>query len=646
MKTAKLIVVSVLLTLTLGLAQTSRQRLTPLLEQQIKPPGVAIDELQRYLVHKAPRLPPVSDSAAWKAEAKKLRGRILTEVVFRGWPREWVDAPLKVEDLGTIPSGPGYRIRKLRYEIVPGFYSTALLYEPETMKGKMPAVLNVNGHGQPGKALEYKQKRCINQALRGMLALNLEWIYFGESRTDENAHWFGAHLDLVGANAVGLFYLAMRKGLDYLYEHPNVDRGRIGMTGLSGGGWQTIVLSALDERVSVSVPVAGYSAVRSRIERPADVGDIEQNPVDMLTIADYSHLTALRAPRPTLLIYNAEDDCCFRGPLVKRYIFDDVLPFFRLFNVEDRLAWHLNTDPSNHNYQVDNRQQAYAFFAQHFGLTAQDKEIPVGNQIKDPDELTVGLPEDNLTVLGLARQLAGRIERTAVPPEGSAERKSWARSERAKLRRTVRYQPVEVARAWAAANTYSKELESRAYRLLFNNGVSASALWLRALTTPEGAPATIVVNDSGKKAAANEVSERLNRAEQVLAIDPLFIGDSIPSDPGPRGYTQMLRALGDRPLGIEAAQLIASARWLRQTLGAPSVRLESSGIRAQVISRVAAALEPELFSEVVVRDGMPSLGHLLDKPVEFNEAPDLFCFDLYKEFDLDRLAQLAKRTGD
>ncbi|MCP5120582.1 MAG: hypothetical protein GY953_58055, partial [bacterium] len=381
-------------------------------------------------------------------------------------------------------------------------------------------------------------------------------------------------------------------------------------------------------RVSVSVPVAGYSAVRSRIERPGDVGDIEQNPADLLTIADYSLLTAIRAPRPTLLIYNAEDDCCFRGPLVKPYIFGEILPFFRALNVEDRLGWHLNTDPSNHNYQVDNRQQAYRFFARHFGLTAPDKEIPVEGQIKSPDELKVGLPENNLTVLGLARKLADRIHRTAVPPE----------KERAKLRTTVRYQEVKVERAWALANTYSKELESRSYRLLFSNGLSASATWLRALTSPEGPPATIVVNDKGKKAASNEVAERLNRADQVLAIDPLFIGDSIPTDPGPSGYAQMLSTIGDRALGFEAAQLIAGARWLRQTFGAPSVRIEASGIRAQVISRVAAALEPELFSEVVIHDGMPSLQYLLDKPVEFREAPDLFCFGLYKEFDLDRLA--------
>ena len=70
------------------------------------------------------------------------------------------------------------------------------------------------------------------------------------------------------------------------------------------------MLSALDNRVVLSVPVAGYSSFASRVERTADTGDLEQNATDMLTIADYPKLTAMRAPRPTLLVFNAEDDCC------------------------------------------------------------------------------------------------------------------------------------------------------------------------------------------------------------------------------------------------------------------------------------------------------------------------------------------------
>src|SRR5260370_1310700 len=192
---------------------------------------------------------------------------------------------------------------------------------------------------------------------------------------------------------------------------PGAGRSRLGVTGLSGGGWQTIILRALDERVAVSAPVAGYSALRSRLERPGDVGDIEQNPTDLLVGQDYSHFTAMRAPRPTLLMYNAEDDCCFRAPLVKPYVFDAVKPFFGLYGLTENLAWHENLDPGTHNYQLDNRLQAYRFFSRHFALPEITSESGVDSEVKSYDDLVVGLPADNLTILGVARKRAGAIRR-------------------------------------------------------------------------------------------------------------------------------------------------------------------------------------------------------------------------------------------
>ena len=153
---------------------------------------------------------------------------------------------------------------------------------------------------------EYNQKRCINYALRGIMALNLEWLNMGELRNLENDHAFAAYLNLVGANGVGLFYLEMRRGLDFLAQNPNVDRSRLGSTGLSGGGWQTIVLSSLDERVAASVPVAGFAALPSSIEHPEYIGDdMEQNSPDLRAGRDYATLTAMRAPRAILQIDNA-----------------------------------------------------------------------------------------------------------------------------------------------------------------------------------------------------------------------------------------------------------------------------------------------------------------------------------------------------
>lgn len=645
---ASLVFFSSLVATSAALAQSEPEQVGAVLGEEILSPQVALFQVRRYLLSRVAKPPTATSAEQWTREANRLRQRLLNEVVFHGWPKEWVNAPPKFEEQGVIGGGEGYRLRKFRYEIVPGFYSAAILYEPENLRGKVPAILNVNGHvGSPGKSIEYKQKRCINFAKHGILALNLEWFRFGELGQEENQHWFGAHLDLVGANALGLFYLEMRRGLDYLYDHPSVDRSKLGVTGLSGGGWQTIVLSALDERVAVSVPVAGYSATTTKIEarKFGDLGDLEQNAADLLDGQDYTHLTAMRAPRSTLLINNAEDDCCFRGPLVKPLIFDAIKPFFNLYGKQDAFSYHENRDPGTHNYQLDNRLAAYRFFSEQFGLSVIQSEIPVGHEVKTYDELVVGLPKSNLTILGLARQMGSAITHQPVPPGEAPEaaKASWAASERRKLQTVVRYKPVELGRVWTVANTKNQGMETKSYLFEMSNGLSADGVWLKAIVTPDNAPATIVLDDKGKRAAGVEVSDRVNRGEQVLVIDLLFTGDGWKGIE-PYSYAQIVDSAGDRSLGLEVAQLIAIARWARSRAGALKVRLECTGIRSQVAALAASALEPALFSEVVVHEGMPSLGFLLEAPISFENAPDLFCLDLYKEFDLDQLAATAAPT--
>ena len=643
-KTRFLALLLIPLGVSLARAQSEPEELNTILKDEILPQAVAEFQVRQYLVDRIappPRVP--SSPQEWTSEATRLRNHLLDEVAFHGWPKEWVTAQPKFEEVGVIETGSGYRIRKLRYEIVPGFYSAALLYEPEHLSGKVPAILNVNGHvGPPGKSVEYKQKRCINYAQHGMLALNLEWFYFGELNKRGNEHWFGAHLDLVGVNALGLFILEMRKGLDFLSNYPNVDRNRIGMTGLSGGGWQTITLSALDERVKASNPVAGFSSLRARVEakRYGDLGDVEQSATDTLMGSDFSHYVALMAPRPTLLTYNAEDDCCFRAGLVKPLVYDAIQPFFKLYGKPDDLAWHENRDPASHNYQLDNRLADYRFFSQHFGLPLIDNEDHVASEIRSYDELLVGLPEDNLTILGLAQKLGRGIVRPPVPADPSADA-AWSSSERTKLEVVARYKPVNIEHLWSVATTKSKDVQTTSYLFQMSNGLSASGVWIRSiLQSSDSAPVTLVLDDSGREAAAEAVSDRVNRGEQVLALDLMFTGSSW-KDPMPYDFAQLLDGLGDRPLGMEAAQLTTIARWARERAGVSSVRLEPGGIRTEVMSLVAAALDPTLFSELVVRNGMHSFSYVLDLPVRFEQAPELFCLDLYKYFDVDSLQALA-----
>jgi hypothetical protein len=175
-----------------------------------------------------------------------------------------------------------------------------------------------------------------------------------------------------------------------------------------------------------------------------------------------------------------------------------------------------------------------------------------------------------------------------------------------------------------------------------SDGLSATAVGVKAVSAPDSASATIVLDDQGRGQAARDVAERVNRGERVLALDVAFIGDAW-SERETRRLLQNLNGLGERPLGIEAAQLLAASAWLTAGTSARP-RLETRGIRSQLIALVAAALEPEAFPEIVARDGMASLGHLLDTPVEYLDAPDLFCLDLYRELEVDTLAALAAPT--
>jgi len=596
-------------------------------------------QLQEFLLKRIPQLPVPATPASWSAEEERIRKHVLDDLVYHGWPRDWIDAAPQFEEMGIIETTHGYRIHKLRFEVVPGFHSTALLYEPTKIVGRVPAILNLLGHEPDGIGVEYEQKRCINFAKRGIIALDLEFIGFGELANPGNAHDFASQLNLVGSNALGLFYLSMRRGLDYLSGLQQVDTSRIGVTGLSGGGWQTVMLSALDPRVAVAVEVAGIGSRESNLTHPVDTDEIEEDAPDLMQQQDYPELIALRAPRPTMEIHNGTDSCCFRAPLVKPYIYDQVKPFFQLYGAPDNLAWSENLYPGTHNYQLENRNQAYRFFSTYFKLPLLDGEIYSDDEIRTPQELSIGVPADNLTFVTLARHLAKQIHHES-PSTDSEARQAWTKAERQKLESVVRYEPVSIVRALRVDNDRAFDFRTLSYRFDFSNELSANGILLREEAAPEDAAATIVLDDKGYKAATNRVTQYLDRGEQVLALDLFFNGDLLPD----RGSWELLTdSSGARPLGLEAAQLVAIARWLHSTTGKP-VQVETVGIRNQVIALTAAAIAPEDFSLVTSANGMKTLSYLIDTPVPFRSAPELFCLDLYRHFDINTLEALAAPT--
>ena len=152
-----------LLVFAVPCAAADRADLQALLDREIIGPRQALLDVQEFLDLKVPRMPEVKSPDEWESLATRLREKVLERVVFRGEAAAWRDAKCRVEWLETILDTPGYRVKKLRYEALPGLWIPALLYEPEKLSGKVPVILDVNGHDGNGKAAKYKQIRCITR---------------------------------------------------------------------------------------------------------------------------------------------------------------------------------------------------------------------------------------------------------------------------------------------------------------------------------------------------------------------------------------------------------------------------------------------------------------------------------------------------
>ncbi|MBN2476203.1 MAG: acetylxylan esterase [Pirellulales bacterium] len=610
-----------------------------LLKHEIVGPVLPMAEVQRYCEARVPDVPRVESAERWAAEAQRLRAAVLEKIVYRGAAAAWRDAPTRVEWLDTIDGGPGYRIKKLRYEALPGMWIPALLYQPEELSGKVPAILNVNGHTPLGKQYPPKQIRCINQAKRGMLALNLGWLGMGQLRTEGFSHARMNQLDLCGASGLAPFYLCMKRGLDVLLSLEHTDPERVAVTGLSGGGWQTITLSSLDTRVRLANPVAGYSSFRTRVWHLKDLGDSEQTPNDLATLVDYTHLTAMMAPRPTLLTYNSKDDCCFEsgyamGPLVKA-----ARPMFELFDKPDALRTHVNDDPGTHNFELDNRQALYRMLGDFFfaGDARFDaKEIPSDDEVKSQEQLHVELPEPNHDFHTLALALGQQLPREPALPKDKAAAVKWRTERRAALREIVRAKDYQVA-AVEAGREELPGIAARFWRLKMGDAWTVPAV---ELSRSESKGTVILVADDGRGSLAEEAQRLLVAGNRVIAVDPFYFGESHIAQ-GDWLYAVLVAGVGDRPLGIQASQVAAAARWAAGQDGDKPVTLVAVGPRSSLFALVAVGLEEKAIGQVKLYGSLGSLKEVLEQNWTVSQKPELFCFGLLEAFDIKQLAALA-----
>lgn len=635
-----------LLTTALEAQIPALEEIQAALEKPILEPGQPLIEMRAFLEPRIPVFtwPTDSDVIKIAAELAELRKRVLNEIVFRG-PRaaQWRTAQTKVEWLDAIQTPHGYSIQKLRYEVIPGMWVPALLYLPDGgEEPKRPAVLNLGGHESEGMVKDYKQIRCINLAKRGFAALNVEWFGMGQLRTPGFNHYKMNQIDLCGESGFAVFYLAMTRALDLLAAHERVDANRIAVTGLSGGGLQTIYLAALDTRVAAANPVAGYGSLRSAVAYD-DLGDSEHVPSDLATLADFTHLTAMVDPRPLLLTYNATDDCCFQAA--------HSLPALLAATaaVSETVDVHINADPGTHNYDRENREAFYRFVGRELRARGEPpaqsgmdwREIPSDNEVLPAEALAVPLPADNLDLNKMALSLAEGLPRVRIPVSDKAALESWRREARKRLAQTLPLQPP----CGADQRSVPPDPTPRIGWTEFGFVERCHAHWSVPITEighlKNAQSVVYLLADAGRKTLAERALREHLAGRDAVAFDPLGVGESqiTGSDPW---YLHSLHVavVGQRPLAIQAQQIQRVTSYARS--GSKSQSLHAYGPRMSVAALVAAALgPPSQLDEVHLWQCPASLKQLIENNVGADETPELFAFGLLAEFDILELAALA-----
>jgi hypothetical protein len=250
----------------------------------------------------------------------------------------------------------GYTVENFAIETLPGVYVAGSVYKPLKTKGKHPVMLNPNGHFGGGRYRVDQQLRCAAQARMGIISASWDLFAWGESllQFDGSLHRLSAANTIQTLNAIRI--------LDYLLSLKEADSTRVGITGGSGGGSLTMMLAAIDDRITLSVPVVMLSSHFSggcpcESGMPAHLCGGRTNNVE---------IAAIFAPKPQLILSDGKD-WTSTVPELEYPFLQRLYSFYHAGN-------HLENNhfaDEGHDYGTSKREALYRFIARHFDLDIQ-----------------------------------------------------------------------------------------------------------------------------------------------------------------------------------------------------------------------------------------------------------------------------------
>ena len=385
--------------------------------------------------------------AAWEKRRKELREQVL---VANGlWPLP-PKTPLKPVIHGKVERD-GYTVEKVFFASYPGHYVCGNLYRPQAAPGaklgagKHPGVLCPHGHWANGRFFDAGEKaaqaqirqgaektiegaryplqaRCAQLARMGCVVFHYDMVGYADSKQiGHRAGFTDADGELRLQSFMGLQTWNSIRALDFLLSLPDVDAKRIGVTGASGGGTQTFILCAIDDRPTVAFPAVMVSTGMQG-------GCICENCTYLRQDAGNIDLAGLFAPKP-LGMSGANDWTV----AIESKGLPELKALYRLYGAEDRVM--AKCFPQfGHNYNQVSREVMYNWFNRHLKLGQPEPVVEKPFQPIPPKELSVfdarhPLPKDAVDAERLRNYLTETSDRqiNALMPKDEASLREYRR---------------------------------------------------------------------------------------------------------------------------------------------------------------------------------------------------------------------------